>query len=148
MANGHAHQWVQVSLVLQETLPVSEHVTQAIFSLRWGVDDLASAVIGQLGTRHPAYIHVHALKRATNFDCCASGEWALGQRPVAMIQSLAVAQGFVSRRVCMVVAILGMLEEQIRGGDDTFDLRAVLGFQQWDGIDQHLLVRDQLRRLF
>lgn len=72
----------------------------------------------------------------------------MGQRLEALMQGLAVAQGFLSCRVCMVVAILGMLEEQVRGCDDTFDLRAVLGFQQWDGVHQHCLVRDQLGRLF
>lgn len=64
------------------------------------------------------------------------------------MKSLAVPQGFFGRGVRVICSILGMLEEQVRGGDDTFNLGAVLGFQQGDGIDQHRLVRDQLGSLF
>lgn len=56
------------------------------------------------------------------------------------MQGLAVAQGFIGGRVGVVIAILGMLKEQVRSGDDTFDLRAVFGFQQRGGVDQHRLV--------
>ncbi|MCY1299060.1 hypothetical protein D9M70_485740 [compost metagenome] len=78
---------------------------------------------------HSAYIHVHAFERTADLDRRTGGEWALGQGLVTMMQGLAVAQGFLGRRIGMAVAVLGVLKEQVRGGDDTFDLGAVLGFQ-------------------
>jgi hypothetical protein len=41
-----------------------------------------------------------------------------------------------------------MLKKLVGGGDDVFDFRAVLGFEQRNGVDEHRLVGDQLRGLF
>jgi hypothetical protein len=39
---------------------------------------------------------------------------------------------------------LRVLEELVGGGDDVLDLRAVLGFQQREGVDEHRLVGNEL----
>jgi hypothetical protein len=39
---------------------------------------------------------------------------------------------------------LRVLEQLVGRGDDVFDFRAVFGFQQRDGVDQHRLVGDEL----
>ena len=60
-------------------------------------------------------------------------------------QRRAVAQRLLGRRVAVVVKSLARLAEQrIVGGDDIFDLGAVLGLQQRDRVDQNRLVGDQL----
>jgi hypothetical protein len=38
----------------------------------------------------------------------------------------------------------GRVEELVGGGDDVLNLRAVLGFQQREGVNEHRLVGDQL----
>jgi hypothetical protein len=43
-----------------------------------------------------------------------------------------------------VVVALRVLEELVGGGDDVLDLRAVLGFQQREGVDEHRLVGNEL----
>jgi hypothetical protein len=65
------------------------------------------------------------------------------QRLKALVQRGAVAQGFLGGRVGVVVA-LRILEQLVGRGDDVFDFRAVFGFQQRDGVDQHRLVGDEL----
>jgi len=41
---------------------------------------------------------------------------------VVLMEGFAVAKGFLGRGIGMVIAILGMLKEQIHGGDDALDL--------------------------
>jgi hypothetical protein len=66
VAHGHADQWVQLGLVVQKALPVGQHVAQAGFAIGRGVDHLARAVIGELGTGRATDVHVHTLQGAAD----------------------------------------------------------------------------------
>ncbi|MPM92846.1 hypothetical protein SDC9_139982 [bioreactor metagenome] len=68
VADSHAHQGIDVFLVVQEFLPVGKQVAQSGCAFRWGVDGFACTVVGQTGTGCAPDIHGHALGRATNLD--------------------------------------------------------------------------------
>ncbi len=56
------------------------------------------------------------------------------------MQSGAIAQSLFCGGIGLVVAALSVLEQQIGGSDNVFNLGTVLGFQQRDSVDQHRLV--------
>jgi hypothetical protein len=146
VAHGHADQGVQLGLVVKEALPVGQHVAQAGFAFGRGVDHLTGAVVGELGARGAADVHVHALEGAADVHGGGGAQRPRLERLKALVQRGAVAQGFFGGRVGVVVA-LRVLEQLVGRGDDVFDFRAVFGFQQRDGVDQHRLVGDELGRL-
>jgi hypothetical protein len=92
VAHGHADQRVQLGLVVQKALPVGQHVAQAGFAFGRGVDHLAGAVVGELGARGAADVHVHALEGAADVHGGGGAQRPGLERLKALVQRGAVAQ--------------------------------------------------------
>ena len=146
VAHGHADQWVQLGLVVQKALPVGQQFAQVGLALRRGVDHLTRAVVDELGSGGAADVHVHALEGLAHLHGGGGAQGPRLQRLKTLVQRGAVAQCLFGGGVGAVWA-LNVLEQLVGGGDDVLDFRAVLGFQQRNGVDQHRLVGDQLGRL-
>ena len=147
VAHGHADEWVQLRLVVKEPLPVGQQVTQAGFTIGWGVDDFARAVIGELGTGRPTNVHVCTLQGAADVHGGGGAEGFGLEGVKALVQGRSVPKCLFGGVVGLAIALY-MLKKLVGGGDDVFDFRAVLGFEQRNGVDEHRLVGDQLRGLF
>lgn len=143
MGNGHAYERVDVVLVVQKIFPVGEQFAQPGFAFRRRVDGFAGTVVGQPGAGRAPDVHIDTLGRTANLDCRSRTERALGEGAKASVERGTVAQGFLGGRIGLAVSV-GKLEKFVRAGDDVFDFRAVPGFKQGNGVDEHILIGNQL----
>lgn len=60
---------------MQKALPVGQHVAQAGFAFWRDVDPIARAIIGKLGTRGAADVHVHPFEGAEDVYSGGGAQW-------------------------------------------------------------------------
>ncbi len=96
---GHAHQRVDVVVGMQERFPVDEFFAQQCFAFGWGVNDLAGAIVDQLGAGRAADVQLNVFDDAADFDGQIGVQGALGQSPLPVVEGGAVTQCLFRRRV-------------------------------------------------
>ena len=142
--DGKTNQRVDLLGLVNVALPVGELAPQNVRSLRRRVDDLLGCIVHQRRSRRVANVQLHSLDRSTDFDRDGGRNRPLVQHLESAVQGSTVAQCLFGGRVGSTRSVVGIAEQPVGRRDDVLDLGTRLGFEQWDRVDQHRLVRDEI----
>ena len=143
--HGHPDQRVKVVIRVDEPFPRGQFVEDEISALRRRVDDLVRRRIGDPGAGDGSNSHLPAMKGGADLGGSRGGDGSVLHRLDAGEEGASITQPLL--RGVVAAPDLSVFEQGITRRDDVLDLRARLGLQQGEAVEQDTWVWEEPARL-
>ena len=144
MEDCHFYQRIQIRISVGECFPVRQHIAQARFAFRRGIDDLSCMAVCQRGAGRAPNIQIDARDDPAYVHGNARGKRMRLERIDGSVERISVTRSLFGCWSGVGIAKALLTEESIFRRDDVLDRGAIFCFQVRNGVNEHALVGDQV----